>query len=589
MPRIILFLLISLLSLTTSAEPLPANEVFSLSASVENPKTVLLTLNTKPGYFLYQNRLQITSPNADVYKITDIQLPKSDLKKNHLGNPISIYRQRINIPVTIQGQKPGKELLNVHYQGCSDDGFCYPPQNKAINLTLNNKLQLSDSQLVIPTISKTTSTLSVPTKEKDIVNLFSQRHHATVLLIFFGFGLLLSFTPCVLPMIPVLSSIIIGHGEEVTTRKAFFVSLSYVLSMAFTYAIVGALVALIGSNLQLLMQSSLVIALFSLVFVLLSLSMFGIYELKLPVSWQTKLTSIQRKQNSGHYLGAAIMGCLSTLILSPCVTAPLIGALSYIAHTGEVIFGSLTLFFLGLGMGVPLLIIGTSAGRYLPKAGQWMNQVKAFFGILLLAIAIYLSSRILPGFLTMLLWASLLIFSGVYAGAFQPSQLAGKRALQSGGMILFIYGFLILIGAAMGSEDPVKPLTGLVFHRAPTLPVKQDLIVRNQIELKEAIKQANGKPIFIDFYADWCASCKAMDKGLLKKANIQKALSDFVIIKADVTRLGAPEKEMLQSYGVVAPPTFIFLDRYGNESKEHRLVGEQSEKTLSKHLENVNK
>ncbi len=586
MQRIVLLLLFCM-PFYTSAAPLPAKEVFRVSTKVQNPNSVLLSMHAKMGYFLYKNRTNIASQNTSSFKIADISYPKGSLRTNHLGHTVSIYRGITNIPVKIKLQKAGIFFINVKYQGCSDEGFCYPPQNQKIELTISDGLQLVDSQIVSNDKFQVNESFSYPTQEQEIKTLFSQHHHAVVLLIFFGFGLLLSFTPCVLPMIPVLSSIIVGQGKDMTTLKAVLISSSFVLSMALTYAVIGALIAKIGANLQLLMQSNIVIALFSIVFVLLSLSMFGAYELKLPTSWQSKLTNVQRKQNRGHYLGAAVMGCLSTLILSPCVTAPLIGALSYIAQTGKVLFGSLALFSLGLGMGAPLLIIGASAGRFLPKTGQWMNQVKFFFGILLLAIAIYLASRILPGLFTMLLWGGLAIFSGIWASTFQPRRQSIKRAGQAGSLLLLSYGILIFISAALGSRDPVKPLSKMVYHHATTPSVNQQHIVHSSLELKQAIKKAYGQPVFIDFYADWCASCKAMDNGLLQKETIRKALNHFTVIKADITRLGVLEKDLLRDFGVIAPPTFVFLNTHGKELKEHRLVGEQSEESLARHLDVV--
>ncbi|WP_367605938.1 protein-disulfide reductase DsbD [Legionella sp. W05-934-2] len=587
MPKILLFLLMSILSINTIASPLPAEEAFSLSTQVQSPNTIRVTFHIKPGYFIYKNRLTLKESSPERFTIQNTHYPKSELKRDAQGKKIAIYRQIINLPVIIQATTQGIAQLQVNYQGCSDEGFCYPPQHHMVNLAFNENRQLIHSQLINPITNKIDKAILLISQDKAVEKLFTERHPFTVLLLFFGFGLLLSLTPCVLPMIPVLSSIIVGQGQTVTMRRAFLVSLSYVLSMALTYALVGALVALLGSNLQLIMQSNWAITLFSLVFVLLALAMFGFYDLTLPPSWQAKLANVQRRQQGGHYLGAAIMGCLSTLILSPCVTAPLLGALGYIAQTGKVVFASLALFFLGLGMGTPLLIIGTAAGRYLPKAGQWMNLVKSFFGILLLALAIYLSSRILSEFMTMLLWAALLIFSGLYVGGILPNQQRGKRSFQTLGILLFMYGFLILIGASMGADDPMKPLTKLAAPKASSNIHNNRHVVYSQLALTEAIEKAHGKPVFIDFYADWCASCKAMEKGVLNKGAIEKALSDYVVIKADVTRLNDEQKAMLKYFQVIAPPTFIFLDKQGHELIEHRLIGEQSEESLSQHLQSV--
>ena len=374
-------------------------------------------------------------------------------------------------------------------------------------------------------------------------------------------------------MVPVLSGIIIGHGKEITTRKAFFLSLSYVLSMSITYAIVGAIVALLGANLQISMQSPWSIGLFSLIFVLLALSMFGFYEFKLPHSWQAKIGNTSRSQRGGHYVGAAIMGCLSTLILSPCVTAPLIGVLTYIAQTKNILLGCVTLFVLSLGMGTPLLLIGTSAGKWLPETGGWMNTIKAIFGVLFIAVAIELISRIAPSTLSMALWASLLIFSGIYSGALTYSTTNRQKFNQSVGLILLAYGLLILIGASKGATNPLQPLTTAQITRISTASTAHE---HSLSSLKQEISDARGKPVMLDFYADWCNACKVMDATTLKDPQIQKILNHFTVIKVDVTANSANNKAILNYFGVVAPPTFVFFNAQGQQMDELKLVGERS-------------
>jgi thiol:disulfide interchange protein DsbD len=356
--------------------------------------------------------------------------------------------------------------------------------------------------------------------------------------------------------------------------------------MSVTYAVFGAVIASLGSNLQISMQSPWAISLFSLIFILLALSMFGYYEFKLPDSWQTKIAGSSRTQRGGHYLGAAIMGCLSTLILSPCVTAPLIGVLTYIAQTKNVLLGSLTLFFLSLGMGTPLLLIGTSAGKWLPESGSWMNAVKAFFGILLLAVAIYLMARILPSSVTMGLWASLLIFSGIYAGALTHSRTNQEKFTQGVGIILLGYGLLILMGASMGSTNPIQPLANIhtINRESSSLETKE---IQNLAGLKNTLAQTNGKPIMLDFYADWCASCKVMEATTFKDAAVINALNHFKVIKIDVTANNADDKAMMSYFNVVAPPTFIFFNKQGKQLNNLKLVGESSAEQFLAILEQI--
>jgi len=325
------------------------------------------------------------------------------------------------------------------------------------------------------------------------------------------------------------------------------------------------------------------VSLFCLIFIMLAFSMFGFYELKLPVSWQAKLASITRSQSSGHYLSAAIMGCLSTLILSPCVTAPLIGALTYIAQSGNVTLGGLALFFLGLGMGTPLLLIGISAGKLLPKAGLWMNAVKAFFGIMLLAVAIYLLSRVVPTLVIMILWASLLIFSGIYIGALNKAENHFDKFKRALGIMLLAYGILILIGGAKGNSNPLKPLVS-TSEINQYGPLETSIIVKNVTELQKEIANAKGKPIMLDYYADWCISCVEIEHTTLQMPEIRSTLSNFIAIKVDITANNAESKKLLKLYKVVAPPTFIFIDKEGNEFDNLRLVGESNHQTFYTHL-----
>lgn len=389
MKRWLLLFTLGFFSFVAQAEPLPAAEVFKVNVQKVDPNTISIHWDILPGYFLYSDRIKLT-PTADSnIQLGNLRFPTPLTKTDKLGKTYTVYRKQLALPVGILGLEPGETLLSLRYQGCSDDGFCYPPEIKQIKVAINDTLSIdqanietSGSQNIKPEPEKTES--------ESMADVFSNHGWLMIMLMFYGFGLLLSFTPCILPMVPVLSGIIVGHGKDVTTKRAFLLSLCYVLSMSVTYAIIGAIVALLGANLQISMQSPWVIGLFSLLFVLLALSMFGFYEFKLPSSWQSTIAGSGKEQRRGHYLGAAIMGCLSTLILSPCVTAPLIGVLTYIAQTGNVFMGSITLFILSLGMGTPLLLIGTSAGRWLPETGSWMNAVKAFFGILLLGVAIYL-------------------------------------------------------------------------------------------------------------------------------------------------------------------------------------------------------
>jgi thioredoxin:protein disulfide reductase len=571
---LIFSLLLPMTASAASLNPPPANAVFQLHVKVHDPNTVLLTWEIKPGFFLYRDRISLNQANNEFVDLADIKLPTPITKTNALNQTILIYRKQLKLPLALVGLHPGETIINIHYQGCADDGFCYPPESRAIKLSINTKLALTHAELIAPIQPKTTSAPD---------SAFAHHHWPITLLIFLGLGLLLSLTPCVLPMIPVLSGILVGHGKDLSIRKAFLLSLTYVLSMSFTYAAIGAAVTLMGENFQVLLQTPWAISLFSLLFVVLAFSMFGAYDLKLPMSWQAKLANVSYHQATGHYLGAAAMGCLSTLILSPCVTAPLIGALAYIAQTGNILLGTASLFFLGLGMGLPLLLVGASLGRWLPHAGNWMNIVKSIFGIMLLGIAIYLMSRLLPPFITMLLWASLLVFAGITLGAFRTATSNLTRLSRGMGIIILAYGLLILFGASQGSINPLKPLMLPHTHITHTSSRIITTLEETEQALEKAAKQH--QPVMLDFYADWCTACKSIEATTLRAPEVQEALQNILFLKIDLTQNNHESRALLHEFNVIAPPTFLFIDASGQELPALRLVGEVSTSALQTNLQ----
>jgi thiol:disulfide interchange protein DsbD len=577
-----LFFILLLTSLLGFAGlPPKASEVFQLSTHVVDPNTFLLDWQIKPGFFLYREPIQLTESQDSNFHLGNLSLPPPQQHTDQQGKKTLVYRNHLTLPIAILGNQAGEALLTVHYQGCSDDGFCYPPVDQPIKIAIDQHLALNS--VTMENQANTARAPVIPVSTSDsLALLFSTNSWGMILLSFFGFGLLLSFTPCILPMVPILSGIIVGHGHDVSTRKAFLLSLSYVLSMSVTYAIIGALVALMGSNLQMMMQSTWTTGLFGLLFVLLALSMFGFYELHLPLTWQTKLANVTRSHSGGHYLGSALMGCLSILILSPCVTAPMIGALSYIAQSGDIVLGSLSLFFLSLGMGTPLLLMGLSAGKLLPKAGHWMNAIKSFFGVMLLAVALYLIDRLLPPFLMMSLWSALLVISSVHMGALNKARSNIEKSLKGLGVMLLVYGILILVGASQGNINPLQPLASLPNNES--LEKSSVITVTTLNEAKQALKHAKGKPVLMDFYADWCTSCKIMAKTTLQDPRIIQKLHEMIVLTVDLTANDAEAHALLNHYHVVAPPTFLFFDADGNESEQQRLVGEISADTFYTHL-----
>jgi thiol:disulfide interchange protein DsbD len=402
-----------------------------------------------------------------------------------------------------------------------------------------------------------------------------------LILSFFGFGLLLSFTPCVLPMVPILSGIIIGQGQKMTRMHSLLLSVAYVLGMAITYTLAGVAAGLSGALLSAALQNPWVLGTFAAVFVALALSMFGFYELQLPSALQSRLAGASDRLHGGHYTGVFVMGALSALIVGPCVAAPLAGALLYISQSGSAVLGGAALFAMALGMGVPLLVVGASAGALLPKTGAWMETVKRFFGVMLLAVAIYLVSPVLPVTAQMLAWAALLIFTGIYLRAIDtlpPAAGSFSRLSKGVGVIALIAGAAYLVGALSGSRDVLQPLSGLRGAAAgvpagPGLAFKR---VANNAELDAAIAAARGKTLMLDFYADWCVSCKEMERYTFTDPQVLARLAGMVKIQADVTANTAEHKELLKRFRLFGPPGIVFFDPAGREIQGLRVIGFQA-------------
>jgi thiol:disulfide interchange protein DsbD len=504
-------------------------------------------------------------------------LPPGVPKEDAAFGKVEIFYQQLEFDVELLRQKkaPEKILLEVKFQGCAERGVCYSPITQKIPLQLPVALQLSTPSL---TSQKTAVPLSA---QNQIAQALGQDTFGLTLLSFLGFGLLLSLTPCTFPMIPILSGIIVGQSKEINTRKAFLLSLAYVVASALMYTVFGVLAAVFGGNLQIIFQQTWVVALFSGVFVLLSLSMFGFYRLELPKSFQAKLHNSSDKHRDGSYLGAAIMGAFSSLIVGPCVAAPLAGALIYIGQTGNVVLGGLALFIMGLGMGVPLLIMGASAGKLLPKAGQWLNSVERVFGVVMLATALWMLDRILPASVILFLSATLLIISAVYLRALEPLVVNcnGWYKLRKGaGIVLLLYGFLILVGMAMGNTNPLKPLAN--FQTNQITAKQQGLNFKAITSLdafQTALKQASaeGKTVMLDFYADWCIACKEMEAYTFTDPKVQAFLKDFVLLRADVTQNSAADQALLKRFNLVGPPAVLFFGTNQQEYLNNRVIGYQ--------------
>ncbi len=582
-------------------EFLPVDQAFAFTVEIIDGNTLLAHWEVAEGYYLYREKFVFSLDEAGGVTLEPAIFPKGKMTHDENFGDMEVYTQEaaIKIPLSRAVTSPTDIVLRAKFQGCADAGFCYPPEERIMSLALPAGQSAPNQFAVAATsdpnapgmLSLSTAAQPIVSEQDGIAASIAGDNIFWVILSFFGFGLLLSFTPCVFPMIPILSSIIVGQGEAVTTRRAFTMSLVYVLAMALTYTVAGVFAGLFGANLQAVFQNPWILGGFSIVFVLLALSMFGFYELQLPSSWQSKLTDISNKQRGGTLVGVAIMGFLSALIVGPCVAAPLAGALIYIGQTGDAVLGGLALFALSMGMGAPLLAIGTSAGKLLPRAGAWMDAIKAVFGVMLLAVAIWMLERIIPSAVAMLLWALLLIMSGVYLGALSSLDAAasGWKKLWKGlGVVLLIYGVLQLVGVASNSSDPLQPLRALsagTGNAVVTTAVAFDKI-KSLEDLEQKISLANqqGKPVFLDFYADWCVSCKEMERYTFSDAGVQTALANGVLLKADVTANDDVDQALMKKLGVIGPPSMLFFNRQGEELSALRLVGHMDAKPFEAHV-----
>lgn len=619
--RISILLLFTFLSTTSWAESplsslsgeeedefLDPDIAFVVTARQGDNNTIKTNWLIQDGYYLYKDKISVTPADESQISLGELPLPKGKEKEDeYFGLIVSIDHEfNAEIPITNLAANTKAVDLIFKYQGCAKAGLCYPPITKTITVNLDSAggtaaAAGSSSGGSGGSSSGSGTGVEFQSEQDKIAGALASGKLWFTVLSFFGLGLLLAFTPCVFPMIPILSSIIVGQGNNISTSKAFSLSLVYVLAMAVTYTVAGVLVGWSGENIQIWFQNPWVLSVFAGIFVLLSLAMFGFYELQMPSGIQNKLNNISSGAKQGSYVGAGIMGLLSALIVGPCVTAPLIGALIYIAETGNELIGGIALFSLSMGMGAPLLVIGTSAGKFLPKAGAWMDAVKAVFGIMMLGLAIWMLERFLPAPIILLLSGALLIVSAIYLGALDAIKegAAGWSKLWKGlGLIALVYGAILVIGAAGGSHSLLQPLQGIAStqqlagteahsssNSEHALPFQQ---IKGLDELEAALAQAakEGRPVMFDFYADWCISCKEMEAFTFSDGGVQKSLDNFVMLQADVTKNDEIDKALLKELGLFGPPAILFYDNTGNELRNYRVVGFMAAGKFSSHIEN---
>jgi thiol:disulfide interchange protein DsbD len=563
------------------------DEAFVMSAAVKGPERVTVQWQIAEGYYLYHNEFnfEIIEGDASVDQ-AGINVPPGVIKEDPSFGKVEVNIGDTYIEVPLVRTDPGEVAvtLQIGYQGCKDNSLCYPPIKKTLPLILSPLIDsggavTSGLAAALPSTAVSSARTTAPmVSEHDSFTL--KLMEGSVLfnvLLFFGAGLLLSFTPCVFPMIPILSGIIVGQEKTLTPMKGFILSLVYVLAMALTYAALGVIAAMANVNVQAAAQNVWVIAIFCLVFVALAMSMFGFYEIQLPSSLQSRLMNMTSSRQGGTLTGVAIMGAVSAVIVGPCVAPPLIGALAYISQTGNEVLGGLALFAMGMGMGVPLLIIGGSAGSVLPRAGKWMDTVKRIFGVGLLGLAIWFLSRVVSAEVEMYLWAILLIISAIYMGALDQLEKAASwaRLWKGMGLIMLIYGVLLVIGASSGSKNMYRPLEGLVSGSIDATEHLDFKRIKSVADLELELRQASqaGKYVMLDFYADWCIECIRMEKNTFPRPEVQAALENIILLQADVTRNDDLDKALLNHFGIYGPPAILFFDTNGEEILPYRLFG----------------
>jgi thiol:disulfide interchange protein DsbD len=574
---------------TSQDEFLEPDQAFKLTVTARDAQTLVADFTPAEGYYLYRERIKFTLKDAAGASIAKIELPKGETKTDPNFGATEVYHHPFQALIRLQGAA-GKLTLLATYQGCSEKGVCYPPQNKTFTLELPAGTASGTPETeaaAAPQAAPAAAAADEGTSESSqIATLLKGGNFWLVIISFFGFGLLLALTPCVFPMIPILSGIIVGQGQHLTRPRAFALSLAYVQGMAITYAAAGVAAGLSGTLLTSALQNPWVLGTFALVFVALAFSMFGFYELQMPNFIQSRFNDASNKMKGGNMAGVFAMGALSAVIVGPCVAAPLAGALAYIGLTRDVWLGGWALFAMAQGMGAPLLAVGLSAGALLPRAGGWMEAVKAFFGVLLLGVAIWLVSPVIPAVAHMLLWAVLLIVSAIYLHALDPLPHPARgwaKFWKGVGVMALISGVALLIGALSGGRDVLQPLSGL--RGAGTAVAAESSHARfekikSMAELEQRLQQAQGKFVMLDFYADWCVSCKELERFTFSDAKVQARLKDVVLLQADVTANSEDDKALLKRFGLFGPPGIIFFDPTGKENG--RVIGyENPEKFLA--------
>lgn len=568
------------------AELLPAEEAFALSVEQQGDATWVFRWRVAEDYYLYRDRLEFElldgGGNASL-RVDDAEFSASEPKDDPFFGEVEVYYDSASVRVPVDGTPPEDAQVRVGYQGCNEPlGVCYPPATTTIDVTAIADADAGAESLPPGTASDEVAARAAVgggavSAQDRIAGLLGEHNLAWTALLFTGFGLLLALTPCVFPMVPILAGVIAGDREPRGSRRGAFLSVLFVVAMALTYAAVGVAVGLTGASIQAWFQQPVVLYTFAGLFVLLALAMFGLFNLQMPGGLRDRLEGLARRMPGGTAGSAVGLGALSALIVGPCVTPPLIGALIYIAETGDPVVGGVALFAMGIGMGIPLVAAGASAGHLLPRAGQWMHVIRGVFGVLLLAVAIWLLQRAVPVQISMLLWAVLLIVTGVYMGALNAVAAGWPRLWKGFGLIFVVYGVLLMVGAAAGGQSLLQPLRGVAPQGgAPSVeaaPEFREVDNLTGLERELAAAREQGRAVMVDFSAEWCISCKELEAFTYPDAGVQAALGDTVLLRVDVTEHSEADREFLERFNVFGPPAILFFGPDGVERRGYRVVG----------------
>jgi len=568
---------------------LPVDEAFQPILTALDGNTVEVAFRVAAGYYLYKDKIA-ASVDSNKVQLGKLELPAGEMKTDQYFGDMEVYHNDVfgRLPMARATPEAMELDLEIEYQGCAEDGICYPPVSKLMSVSLPE----ASAVTALTSIAAASAGVAAVSEQGRLAQIITGSGLGLVVATFFGLGLLLAFTPCVLPMVPILSGIIAGEGDNISPARGFSLALSYVMGMALVYTAAGVAAAAAGLQLQAMFNQPWVLVLFSSLFVILALGMFGIFNLQMPSAIQSRLANFGGNQKTGTAIGAFVMGAVSSLIVTACVAPALVATLTVMAQTGDMVRGGTALFAMSLGMGAPLLLVGAAHGKFLPKAGPWMVAVKNAFGFMMLGMAIWMMSRVLPDEVTLALWGVLIFMAGVFLGGLTTLNSESPVAQKLGkgfGLLAVIYGAVLLIGSLAGSDSMLRPLAALNTGGGAMVAEQRELEfrrIKTTADLDAAITAAaaQGKSVMLDFYADWCVSCIEMEKYTFTDAGVQEALSNTVLLQADVTANDEEDQALLQRFGVFGPPTIIFFGADGVQRNGYEVVGYMKANDFAEHV-----